>query len=183
MRIAVACLLLAGTAVAAEPQVSVSREGDLYTVQMQAQLELAPALVHQTFSRFENLPRINPAVEEVQLRSGTPPLTRVYTQVRVCVAFYCKHVHQVQDIRSSSAGGAYLIDAQVLPEQSDLKRGSAHWRITPCGNGSCLSFEAQVEPDFWVPPLIGPWLIQRKLAQEALVTVAGIERVAHEDQH
>ena len=183
MRAAACAWLLLGAAqaAAAEPEVSVSRSDDVYSVQMQARLALAPALVHDTFTHFENLPRINPAIEQVQRRVGATAGTRVYTQVRVCVAFFCKHLKQVQDIRSSQAGGAYLIDALVLPQESDLRSGSAHWRIASCGTDSCLTFNAKLEPDFWVPPLIGPWLIERKLAKEARITVAGIERVAHED--
>lgn len=184
MRAAGVCVLLligAAQAAAEEPTVSVSRDDDLYSVQMQARLSMTPALVHQTFTHYENLPRINPAIEQVQLRAGGAPATRLYTQVRVCVAFFCKHIHQVQDIRTSIENGAYALDALVLPAESDLKRGAAHWRITPCGVGSCLSFNAQLEPDFWVPPLLGPWLIERKLEQEARITVSGIERVAHED--
>ena len=176
-----ALLLAAAAAGAAEPDVSVTRDGDLYSIHMQAQLGLAAATVHDTFARFENLPRINPAVEQVQRRPGPADATRLYTQVRVCVAFFCTRMHQVQDIRSTAHDGSYDIDARVLPEQSDLKRGSAHWHIAPCGAGSCLDFAANLEPDFWVPPLIGPWLIQRKLKEEARVTVRGIERVAHED--
>ena len=183
MRAAGCVLLLLGAAqsAAAEPEVSVSRSDDIYSVQMKARLAMAPALVHQTFTHFENLPRINPAIEQVQRRTGAKAGTRVYTQVRVCVAFFCKHLHQVQDIRSSETGGTYQIDALVLPQESDLRSGKAHWRIASCGADSCLTFTAQLEPDFWVPPLIGPWLIERKLAKEARITVAGIERVAHED--
>jgi hypothetical protein len=35
-----------------------------------------------------------------------------------------------------------------------------------------------VEPDFWIPPLIGPWLIKRKLLSETLETVDNLEQLA-----
>ncbi|HVT35955.1 MAG TPA: SRPBCC family protein [Nevskiaceae bacterium] len=182
-RAGIAALMLSLSAQAAEPAVTVTRADGVYSVQMHAQLDVTPAHADAVFTRYENLPRINPAVEVVQRRGGGADATRLYTQVRVCVAFFCKHLHQVQDMRRAQHDGIYEIDAQVLPGQGELKRGAAHWRIAPCGNGSCLEFSAQLQPDFWVPPLIGPWLIQRKLREEAEVTVQGIERVAHEDAH
>jgi hypothetical protein len=36
-----------------------------------------------------------------------------------------------------------------------------------------------VEPDFWIPPFIGPWLIERKLRSETLETVRNLERLAN----
>ena len=38
-----------------------------------------------------------------------------------------------------------------------------------------LQFTETFEPDFWVPPVIGPWLIQRKLVSEVAETVMYIE--------
>jgi hypothetical protein len=39
-----------------------------------------------------------------------------------------------------------------------------------------LQFTDTFEPDFWVPPVIGPWLIQRKLVRELTETMAYIEQ-------
>ena len=35
-----------------------------------------------------------------------------------------------------------------------------------------------MEPDFWVPPLIGPWVIKRTMREQAITTSEGIERLA-----
>ena len=75
---------------------------------------------------------------------------------------------------------------RVLPQMSDLRYGLARWRMSACADDrrrTCLEFKAELEPDFWVPPLIGPWLIQRKLHQEAIVTAEGIEKLAHARAH
>ena len=43
--------------------------------------------------------------------------------------------------------------------------------------------EADIIPEFWFPPVIGPLLIMNKLRNEALETAKGVERVAAaEDQ-
>ena len=44
--------------------------------------------------------------------------------------------------------------------------------------GSRLIFFAALTPDFWVPPLIGPYIIKKKMREEAVETVLGLERLA-----
>ena len=41
-----------------------------------------------------------------------------------------------------------------------------------------MLFDAEIEPAFWVPPLIGPYLIARELRRQAQVTAESIERLA-----
>ena len=43
-----------------------------------------------------------------------------------------------------------------------------------------MRFRSEIEPAFWVPPLIGPWLIQRALQAETLKSVANLERLAED---
>ena len=51
---------------------------------------------------------------------------------------------------------------QVVPGAGDIKAGRADWRFSAEGeNTTRMVFDAEIEPDFWVPPLIGPYLIAR----------------------
>lgn len=165
--------------------VTVDHDGNRYSVRMQAFMAVAPAAAHQAFTSYERLPEINNSVERAQRLPDAPPgAVRLDTTVRVCVAFFCKHLHQVQDLRASRKAGDYGLVADVLPQRSDVRYGHAQWSMRACKRGeaagTCLDFSAQLEPDFWVPPVIGPWLIQRKMRGEARQTAEGIEKVANE---
>jgi len=70
------------------------------------------------------------------------------------------------------------LHAEVLPAQSDFSYGRADWQFRPAGTSTHLRFSAELEPAFWVPPLLGPWLVERSLREEAERTSAGIERLA-----
>ena len=70
------------------------------------------------------------------------------------------------------------LHADVIPSESDFKYGHADWRMTVEGKGSRLLFSAALTPDFWVPPLIGPYVIKKKMREEAIETVLGLERLA-----
>lgn len=161
--------------------IRVTREASRYRVHMDVSLDVPAASTYAAFADVRRLPQINPAVREVRVvRELSAGARRVYTRVRMCVSLFCRHIEQVQDMRfeASSAGGH--VRAQVISELSDLRYGLAEWTLRACADRTCLRFDAEVEPDFWVPPLIGPWLIQRKLREEAMQTSGGLERLARE---
>lgn len=150
-----------------------------FSLVLQARLSTPLDASFRTFRNFANLPAINDAVEEVDLRATpSPDVQRLYTRVRVCIWLFCTHLDQVQDIRRADDNGALGLVADVLPDQSNLRYGHAEWRMQDCEGQTCLSFTATLEPDFWVPPLIGPWAIERAMRREALQTANGIERLA-----
>lgn len=162
-------------------RIAVSRDGAVYRVAMRVKLDVPPARAWEVFSEYANLPRIHHAVREVRKLDGADSgAQRLLTEVRVCVSFYCRVLQQVQDMRPEPGAAGGRLSATVLPQSRDLKSGHAVWNIRACGDGACLDFDAELEPKFWVPPLIGPWLIQRKLREEAIETSAGIERLALE---
>src|SRR3546814_6222595 len=97
-------------------------------------------------------------------------VARWRTRVRVCVGFFCTHLKQVQDVRDSHTTERYQLDALVIPALSNLRYGKAHWQLERCDAQTCLNFSAELEPDFWVPPLLGPWLIKRTMRREANAT-------------
>jgi hypothetical protein len=172
----------AGLAHAADiHSLTVTRDGARYHVEMDVQLQAPAAAAYGVFATPGLLPRINPAVKQVQvLERPNDEQARIYTEVRVCALLYCKNLHQVQDMRYAPRPDGGDLHAQVLPEQSDFTYGRADWsfRPAPAAANTLLHFSAELEPAFWIPPLIGPWLVQRSLRDEAQRTSAGIEQLA-----
>lgn len=159
--------------------IRVTRETPRYRVHMEVSLDVPAAAAYAVFSDVRRLPQINPAVREVRVIEETSTgARRVYTDVRMCLSVFCRHLEQVQDMRFEPSAAGGRVRARVIAELSDLRYGLADWTLRECAGRTCLRFDAELEPDFWVPPLIGPWLIQRKLREEAMQTSAGIERLA-----
>lgn len=145
-----------------------------YSIDMSVRLSVSAAAAYAVMNDFSALLEINHnvAVAEVQ------PNHRLRTVVNMCIAFFCRSVEQLQTVHSEPP---YGLQMNVIPAYSDFSYGRARWRFQPLtASTSRMFFDAQVSPKFWVPPLIGPWLVQRKMQQQALVTANGIERVARE---
>lgn len=171
-RIAVVLLVLAGTdASAAEVDtVEVTRDGDRYRVAIVVRVEAARAQAYAVFTDYEALARVNPAVEHSEL-CGPGCLHNV---VRFCVGPFCRRATQTQTFKETVPE---RIDMTVIPERSDWRYGEAQWRFSELDETHAgLRFDAVLEPDFWVPPLIGTWLIRHALTRHARITAEGIER-------
>jgi hypothetical protein len=170
-----ALLLMPVLAAAVEITTSgVTQENNTYTVHVDARIEAPLSLVHATISDFANLADINPSIEESQVLVQTRDRQRVRTVVNVCILIFCKRVVQVQDVRKPDA---YTIEANMVPGEGDFRSGFARWVLRADDGATRIHFTEVFEPDFWVPPLIGTWMIEDKLVEEVEVTARYIEQL------
>ncbi len=170
-------LLLGQAAWAGEVLLTVvERHGDRYRVEVDTRMRATPERIRGLLIDFPNLGRINDSIHTVEVVRQTGVTGwRIRTQSTICVAFVCREIRQTQDVIQSPDGD---LVATVLPEESDFSYGVARWYFFGEPGTTRMRFIAEVEPAFWVPPLIGPWLIQRALRQEALKSVQNLERLA-----
>ncbi|MFT4047926.1 MAG: hypothetical protein QM661_14710 [Solimonas sp.] len=178
------CAVCAPATAATVDDVEVTREGARYRIELHARLDASADDAYVVFRDFHNLPRINGAVEAVEaLPAVVAGNERWRTTVRVCVSFFCARMYQVQDVHDARDAQGYRLDATVVPTLSNLRYGVAAWRLDPCETRTCLWFRAELEPDFWVPPLLGPWMIERAMRRQAQSTAQGIEKLALARRH
>ena len=70
------------------------------------------------------------------------------------------------------------IVAISIPEESDFKYSRERWQLIPEGKGTIMIYDFELEPAFWVPPVIGPYLIRRALRGGAERAIGRIEVLA-----
>ena len=71
--------------------------------------------------------------------------------------------------------------AKIDPETSDFRYSWERWQFTPEEGGTVLMrYQFEMEPGFWVPPVIGPFMIRRTLREGGIEAVDRIERIAQE---
>ncbi len=180
MFLAIGCCLWGTAGMAGKVYMaSANHQSGVYLVEVDALVNVPEPRVRQLLTDYNDLGRINPAIEVSEiLRTREPGDYQVRTVTEACVWFYCKRVHQVQDVIEADDGS---VTAIVIPELSDFRNGYARLNLWQEPAGTRVLIRSEVEPDFWIPPLIGPWLIKRKLRSEALETVHNLERVAQQD--
>jgi len=155
---------------------SVVRDRDFFRVSIYVRIDAPLAIVYGAITDYAHLAAINPNIEESRvLPSASPGRYRVYSAMKVCILVFCKRVVQVQDVEQQDNTSILAI---TLPDDSDFRSGVARWRFTGQGASTWMRFDQEFEPDFWVPPVIGTWLIERKLVEEVNATGRYIETLA-----
>jgi len=147
-----------------------------FIVEVDALLDAGEATVRSLLTDYAQLGRLNPAVEHSEIvEAREPGDVRVRVVAQTCLWFYCRRFERVQDIVEAHDGS---ITAVVIPELSDFSHGFQRFNLWQETAGTRLLMRAELTPDFWVPPLIGPWLLERELRSQALDTLRNLERVA-----
>lgn len=146
-----------------------------YQVEVDVRLAADKAQVWRLLTDYVHYGQLNEAIRssEILERRGKHAL-RVRTVTEACVYVFCRNIVQVQDVTQANEN---YVSATVLPHASHFRHGVARMRLWEEGAMTRVRITAEVEPDFWIPPLIGPWLIKRKLRAEALETVHNVERL------
>jgi len=170
-------LLLAAAARTASLEfIDVGRDGPLYSLHAETRLEAPPEAIFDVLLDYERFGRISSVYKEYgylePLADGTPV---VFTRMEGCLLFYCKSMTRVERLEADEPDHIRTV---TLPEQSDFKHSISEWILEPDGTGTRMTYTLEMEPDFWVPPLIGPPLLKRTLKRGGGRAIERIELLA-----
>lgn len=175
--IIVVSLLLAGMLLEAAERgaAQVQHKQGRYRVHADVLIALTPERVRAILTDYEKLPDINSGIETVTLEAGPENELRMRVQASACILFFCQPYDWVQTVKTLPSGDIFTV---METSEGSFRRGWVRYRLVLEGQQTRLIFDADLEPAFWVPPLIGPWAVKRKLIDEAFETAQGVERVA-----
>ena len=165
-----------GAAAAQIERLDVSRDANLFQLTLKAYLDVPSDAVWATLTDYSNLHRLAKAVQLSEvLGSHSDGSQVIRTRSHVCVWIFCRDFEHVQRMYDREPGH---LQADSLPEQSDFAYGFTRWLLIPQGEGTRFVLTSELRPDFWVPPVLGPYLIKRGLLNTALEALRGLEREA-----
>ena len=157
---------------------TVDKNGPRYTFTSITFVDAPVEPVYEILVDYDRFDRLSSVITESRFldpdTDGTP---MVFTRTRGCLLFYCKTMDRVERLESIPHSE---IVATVLPEQSDVKYARARWLLASEGDGTRIDYVMEFEPDFWVPPLIGPLIIKRKLRSGGARLINRLETFARE---
>jgi len=160
--------------------VEVTRLQGRYQLIADTYLAAAPAAISQVLLDFDNdrYSQISEIYKESTYLApdsdGTP---LVYTRVEGCLMVFCRSMRRVERLEIVTPN---LIRSTVLPERSDFKYASSEWTLEPEAGGTRVTYRMEMEPDFWLPPFVGPWFLRRTLLNGGVSAVERIEELAQQ---
>ena len=93
-----------------------------------------------------------------------------------CVLFWCRSFIRNGYLTMTKPQDEIVAIAD--PDRSDFKYSKERWALSPHPDGTKMVYEFEMVPDFWVPPVIGPYYIKRALASGGVKVVDRIEAMA-----
>ncbi|MGA9852101.1 MAG: SRPBCC family protein [Gammaproteobacteria bacterium] len=159
----------------------VSHDGDQYHVSADVHLDAPPLQVYKVLTDYNHLTRISGAIRQSRMLKRIDAHTYiVFIESRACVLFFCHNIRETQQVKELTP---YDIVSEVIHDQSNVKMGSSSWHLEPENSGTRMHWEMTVAPDFWIPPLIGPALVEGEMRAEGEYTAEGVEKLARERVH
>ena len=175
--LALALLMISGIAWSAELRdVVVEREDNHYELNSEAWFDVSPESLYDVLTNYDLFTKFTSAiVESRNVEPDEEGRPRFYSRMEGCVMFWCK---------SFIRNGYLLLEAnsEIVaishPDESDFTLSRERWHLVPEGEGTLMIYEFEMEPDFWVPPVIGPFFIMRALRAGAERAIDRIEALA-----
>ena len=118
-------------------------------------------------------------VESRNLEPGKNGQRRFYIRNQGCVLFYCKSFERTGHVEHEPYA---FIRSTADAEVSDFHASLESWTFEAEGDGTVVEYHFEFEPKFWIPPLIGPYVLQKKLKSDSVRALNRIEALAQERQ-
>jgi len=177
----VACLLLFSYSMSvladyfSVDNISVSENDGVYSIYITADINAAEDYVKYVLTDYVHVYRLSDSVIESKVLSSDDKAAVVQSRVLCCIPVFCKEVIRVDEIRELESG---QLQAVILPAQSDFKSGKAIWEIEANGDKTRLTYRAYIEPDFFIPPVLGTSMVIDNMRNEFDATFHRIEHIA-----
>jgi hypothetical protein len=162
----IACALLLGVpraAIALEVlEISTERSRGSFILDARMIIDAAPDEVWAIMNDIDGFSRIDRAVV-ISHTVGRDPAGDPIAHQRFCgcVSFLCRRIDKTDVYRHI---GDFHMEAETVDGTSNLESNHQSWQLfeTPDGRTEMVT-RWVMDPDFWVPPLIGTFAVKRSL--------------------
>ena len=157
---------------------TVQYQNGIYSISFEAILAAPQADIFRIVTDYNRLSRLNDMIDTSSLltQPGHLPAKRKII-IHTCILFYCRQATLVETVNEYNMN---TVIAMVVPTESDFEFGESNWQVISLNEQATqLSLTSQLQPKFWIPPVIGPWLIKKKMIRELYVMVDRLELLAN----
>ena len=169
-------LLAPAAAGAAEMRtLHVEHEGKRYVMQSEAVFDVGLEVLYEVFLDYELSPQFSSWIVEARNVEREDGQRGYFIRNRGCLMFLCQTT--VREGRVEYVPFERL-DAIADPALSDFEISNERWSFREEDGATIVTYRLEMVPKFWVPPVIGPWVIKRKLRSSGGDALDRIEELA-----
>ncbi|WP_394787113.1 SRPBCC family protein [Rhodoferax sp.] len=146
-------------ALVADSDVKVERSNGAFTVDLTVHAPVAPERAWAVLTDFEHMADFVPNLNSSQVSERSDSMLKVTQKGVAHYGIFSSHFESTREIhlappheiRAHGVGG-------------NIQRMESRMQLEAEGSGTRLTYHAEVLPGFWLPPLIGPSLVQHETA-------------------
>jgi hypothetical protein len=156
--------------------IEVEREDDVYSLRSVAWFDTDTRSLYELLIDYDQFSKFTSAIVEARnLAADDSGRPGFYTRMEGCVLFWCQNLVRKGYLQLDPM---VEIVAVTDPERSNFKLATERWQFRPENGGTLLIYEFDMQPDFWVPPVVGPYYIKRALRSGGARAVQRMEALA-----
>ena len=168
--------LLQPTMAAELKEVVVEEDGGRYYLRSEVVFNADQQSLYSVLTNFDLFVKFTSAiVESYNMEPDENGRPQFHARLEGCVLFFCRSYIREGYVETTAVSE---ITAFADPERSDFKFGKERWTLKVDEKGTRMVYEFEMEPDFWVPPLIGPYYIKRAMKSGGEQAINRIEVIA-----
>ena len=149
-----------------------------YTLLFEVVLDAERGKIWPWMTDYERLPRLSDVVVASRIvQSEADNKHRVHVTFHACILIFCKTMKKLVDIQVWPQSDIIVVGD---PRLSDFSYSVERWRVSAEKSQTRLNYHAEMVPNFFIPPLFGPWLVKTFLQREIRATAAKLEALANQ---
>lgn len=171
LQLSLATILTLPLAAPAQPEVRIERRGGLFAVHVETPVAANAAVAWQVLTDYNHLAEFVPDMRASRVVSAPGEPLRIEQRGETGFLLFKFTVNVELEIREMPPS---RLGFRAI--RGNMQRMQGEWRIDKADSGVVLVYEAELQPSFWVPPLIGPAIMRSDIAGQIAGVVREIER-------
>jgi hypothetical protein len=156
--------------------ITVELEDKQYHMRSEAWFDASQEELYRVLTDYKLFKKFTTAFSESEnVAADEHGRPQFHTVMRGCVLWWCKSLVRDGYLLLTPTT---LVVAVTDPEISNFKFSLESWRLKEDGDGTLMIYNFNMEPDFFVPPIIGPYMIKRALRSGGVDAIDRIEALA-----
>lgn len=157
-------------------KVDVDKRDGIYYIVYRAVVEVPADQLLAAVYDYQDYASLSPIVKGVELIQLKGGISRLSVTLRPCVIGVCRKVTKVSDVITKPDG---QIEFLGVDGAGDFKSSRELIRVElyyESKERALFSYRAQLNPSFFVPPIIGRWIVSRQVRRELGNTLNTLEK-------
>ncbi|MBT5032656.1 MAG: hypothetical protein HOM55_10220 [Proteobacteria bacterium] len=153
----------------------VDRNDGIFNIEYLAEVDVSPEVLASAILNYEDYIQLSPLVEEIRFSQAATDFPQIDIRLRICILYLCRSVNKLTDVIVRSPRE---FEFRGIDGAGDFEQSREILRVVEIDgnpNRAIFEYSAKLNPNFFVPPFIGSWLVARQVRRELMVTLGRLE--------